>query len=213
MIAKAGFILLLVVSSISCNKEFNQQATGEDLSGVPILGTLFSAFDQIVTKLTGHLVENSDKLALAVEGPTAAVLGSVNENIAAFTNSSKAFRRDVDDKNATDTVKDNEYYKQKYAGKYLKKFGKQAESKRATDAVLNKTELEELKATLVEIKDRASKELNGTLEKYGKELKKLSGEFVERSKQLGEGFKKKYKEITGEFVRKVKEARQKKKVE
>ena len=207
--------LVLIISSASCKDNQSQMRrenwherspSSIDLSDIPILGTVYKSFNKIVAKLTGHLVENGDKLAEAVEGPTSAVLGSLNENIAAITNSSKVFRRDLSGQNETESVKDNEYYAEKYAGKYLKKFGKKTEAKR-------ETEPEDLKAKLVELKDRAGKELKAALKEYGTELKKLSGEFVERSGQLGEGFKKQYKDLAGEFVKKVKEAREKKKME
>ncbi len=211
MCSKTAVIILLVIVSINCQDRSRRSEIVEIFPEIPSLNKIFSSFDQIVAKLTKELIKNGDKLTKAVERPAVAVVNSVNQNNEAIRNSSDIFRRNVSKRNETKIVKDNEYYANKYAGKFTNKIGKKTGVKR--EVASNQSGFDEMKAKIKELKDRAGEELNIELKYYGTEMKKLSGEFAERSKKLGEEFKRKYKKVTEELSKKVEEARNMNKTE
>ena len=131
-------------------------------------------------------------------------MNKISENEDIFMNESETIikKRDLDIYNVTKVVDDNksmnEFYKEKFASKYLKKFGMEVQ----TDEE-NKTD-EEIKEDVNQLKERLGNEFNETLVEYGNELKKLSGEFVELTNNLGKNLEKQYNELTSKFIKKVK---------
>ncbi len=179
-----------------------------NISNIPILGTVYDSFNKIVAELSGRLVDYSDKLSEVIERPAAAVVNSVNQNIEAIANSSNIFRRDLSEQNETKIVKDNKYYANKYAGKYINKFGKKAGVKR--EVTTSQNELNDLKSKILELKDSAEDELTIAVKKYGNELNKVSGDFIEKNAELGQAFKMQFKGLTNEFLKETKNSSDKK---
>ena len=157
---------------------------------IPIYDTFFEIYKSIVSQISSNSTDDN-----IFQNSVGKLMEKITETLDKFTNESEAIikKRDPEIYNFT-KVADynmslNDIYKKKYASKYLKNFGMQVRSDEANEKANN------IKEELKQLKDRLSNQLNVTLVEYGQELKKLSGEFVEQTKNLKKNFKKEVQRI------------------
>ena len=186
-------------------KNSNEDIVTEDEPAkIPIFDTFFEIYKSIVSQISSNSTDDNIHQNSADK-----LMEKITETLDKFTNESEAIikKRDPEVYNFTKVVDDNksmnDFYKKKYTSKYLKKFGMQVRSDEANEKAKN------IKEELKQLKDRLGNQLNVALVEYGQALKKLSGEFVERTKNLKKNLKKQYNELKSGFIKKVKEEKSK----